>query len=217
MKNGRGFTLIELLVVIAIIAVLAGILFPVLAKAKEKGRETVCISNLRQLAMAGLQYVQDYDEYFPVISLSEATAHKDWWGYTLQPYIRNSGIFECPSKPGDSPRNDYCVNGARDHSGKSIFGIRYPGYLNEDAGKLPFKGILEKIVFVTEETRRQPWGDWQNQFHADGSLIFDPGVHYDGIHILFVDGHVKWQTVQGMPSLDTWPEFQISWDTRYQL
>ncbi|MCW3060774.1 MAG: prepilin-type N-terminal cleavage/methylation domain, partial [Capsulimonas sp.] len=65
MKRNDGFTLIELLVVIAIIAILAAILFPVFAKAREKARQTTCASNLRQLGLAMLQYVQDNDETFP--------------------------------------------------------------------------------------------------------------------------------------------------------
>jgi len=100
-KHTIGFTLIELLVVIAIIAILAAILFPVFAKAREKARQTSCLSNSRQLATAVLSYVQDYDETFPV-------GCPDWWwtggngqprcwSDAIDPYMKNIQILRCPS------------------------------------------------------------------------------------------------------------------------
>jgi len=102
----RGFTLIELLVVIAIIAILAAILFPVFAKAREKARQSSCLSNVKQIGLGVLQYAQDYDEKLP---------NKWWWfvhtptGYTtstnyltwpevVMPYIKNDQVWQCPSK-----------------------------------------------------------------------------------------------------------------------
>ncbi|MBC8134421.1 MAG: prepilin-type N-terminal cleavage/methylation domain-containing protein, partial [Fibrella sp.] len=98
MKNNRqhrGFTLIELLVVIAIIAILAAILFPVFAQAREKARQTSCLSNEKQLELALLQYAQDYDETFPT------GVQKDWyavtWPLLVQPYVKSLDVFRCPS------------------------------------------------------------------------------------------------------------------------
>ena len=123
----RAFTLIELLVVIAIIAILASILFPVFAQARENGRQIVCTSNMRQLGMAMRLYVTDHDEsWFPAISRSdlgpEFSPVQHWIGYdnnneppdgntqkpavnrvrpgALDPYIRNEGVKRCPSMPG---------------------------------------------------------------------------------------------------------------------
>src|SRR5262245_28914025 len=92
----RGFTLIELLVVIAIIAILAAILFPVFAQAREKARMANCLSNVKNLAHAILMYSQDYDECMPAGSRSINGVGLRWGGQ-IQPYVRNLAIFTCPS------------------------------------------------------------------------------------------------------------------------
>ena len=93
----RGFTLIELLVVIAIIAILAAILFPVFARAREKARQSSCLSNVKQIALAVLQYTQDYDERLPHSNYRDAAGV----GYSIiqfiEPYVNNYQLFDCPS------------------------------------------------------------------------------------------------------------------------
>lgn len=112
--RGRGFTLIELLVVIAIIAILAAILFPVFARAREKARQTSCMSNLRQLGLAFLQYVNDYDGRYPGnmdSNLSGAIEYpadaccleRDRWVEITQPYMKNRQLIYCPSEASDVP------------------------------------------------------------------------------------------------------------------
>jgi prepilin-type N-terminal cleavage/methylation domain-containing protein/prepilin-type processing-associated H-X9-DG protein len=121
-RTRSAFTLIELLVVIAIIAILAAILFPVFAKAREKARQTSCLSNMKQIGTATLQYVQDYDEQFyshrdncagecagyldsngntiaGASHLDAASNTKFFFMYKLQPYIKSYAVFTCPSNP----------------------------------------------------------------------------------------------------------------------
>jgi prepilin-type N-terminal cleavage/methylation domain-containing protein/prepilin-type processing-associated H-X9-DG protein len=122
MRKSRGFTLIELLVVIAIIAILAAILFPVFARAREAARKATCLSNLKQIALAAIMYAQDYDEVLPTASSTGSccSAHpiapaaqwyaftggwpytygaQDYWqlGDVLMPYIKSVDIFNCPT------------------------------------------------------------------------------------------------------------------------
>jgi prepilin-type N-terminal cleavage/methylation domain-containing protein len=117
----RGFTLIELLVVIAIIAILAAILFPVFAQARESARKASCISNTKQLGLGTMMYAQDYDEMYPCNSWDGApmgTTDNDigqdkprftLWMWRIMPYLKNKQILVCPSDParGKSPWRGY--------------------------------------------------------------------------------------------------------------
>lgn len=143
-KRKTGFTLIELLVVIAIIALLAAILFPVFARARENARRSSCQSNLKQMALGVKQYVQDYDECFPLYSLN-ADILQNGWMRQLQPYTKSEQIFQCPSETtaavalpssGASP----LTNGTNDY------------FYNENIG---FKGIYNNSVFSYSGTVKE--------------------------------------------------------------
>src|SRR6266516_4053330 len=114
LRRRHGYTLIELLVVIAIIAILAAILFPVFAQARDKARQTSCLSNMKQISLGWTMYMQDYDETWifrvgrTAIGKGDACAWRwvcgnerpyfNWWD-VVQPYTRNNQIVACPSAP----------------------------------------------------------------------------------------------------------------------
>ncbi len=106
----KAFTLIELLVVIAIIAILAAILFPVFARARENARRASCMSNLKQIGLGVMQYTQDYDEFMP-----DNVGYPNGWGAAIYPYIKSTNVFACPDDSSDisNPalkRNSYAYN-----------------------------------------------------------------------------------------------------------
>jgi prepilin-type N-terminal cleavage/methylation domain-containing protein len=114
MRSGRakrrgGFTLIELLVVIAIIGVLAAILFPVFAQARERARQTSCVSNTRQMSLGILMYAQDYDETLPPVAYETASGDDEQWMELIEPYVKSEQIFRCPSD-SKSQRISYGLN-----------------------------------------------------------------------------------------------------------
>jgi prepilin-type N-terminal cleavage/methylation domain-containing protein len=99
-SKNSGFTLIELLVVIAIIAILAAILFPVFAKVREKARQTSCLSNEKQLGLAIVQYVEDYDEQFPNGFSNQTNSPGVGWATQVYPYVKSVGVYKCPDDGG---------------------------------------------------------------------------------------------------------------------
>ncbi len=112
----KAFTLIELLVVIAIIAILAAILFPVFAQAKEAAKKTSCLANLKEVATAGYMYAGDSDDTLPQTTWENDVAHpyQVSWTYLMQPYIKSWDIFRCPSDSAPIEPATKCPNGLAD-------------------------------------------------------------------------------------------------------
>ena len=222
-RSGKtvAFTLIELLVVIAIIAILAAILFPVFAKAREKARQTACLSNLRQISLGFLQYTQDADETYlfePTGSGSGSGAgirgFPDSNGYQhafdgplrwpgrIQPYVKNQNIFQCPSdQPSTTSIEEknlvgYWGNGA-------LFCTAAFGAVAESDVPQPANVILlyDDIAKLNENRLvfRPFWDTGSNppKFWDGGSFDtlaggdYRNGPHNDILNALWADGHVK--------------------------
>jgi len=193
-KNVKtAFTLIELLVVIAIIALLAAILFPVFARARENARRASCLSNLKQMGMAVMQYMQDFDETYPVVAGSGSTT----WTFLTYPYIKNPQIYVCPSVtepiPAFSPTSLSSLNGVSQYCmNNSSFGSGVNPYLDTYGLSWPTRMAAvrrpaELILFMDSQL------DGTTRYWCDVGGKSVAYRHFEGANITFADGHAKWQ------------------------
>jgi len=201
-RRGRAsaFTLIELLVVIAIIAILAAILFPVFAQAREEARKTSCLSNTKQLALGCIMYVQDYDETLvmgwnwtaPGELRDNGAVYRAWtsWTLAIQPYIKNLQVLNCPDNPG----NGFDLTAPNINAHEEIYsgyGYNY-GYLGNFAGTDPsglgylwnpitLAGIARPAQEVMITDDQGP--NWANTAHTEvwyqpaGNIIEPPDAY----------------------------------------
>ena len=223
----HAFTLIELLVVIAIIAILAAILFPVFAQARESARRTTCASNMKQVALGLTMYAQDYDETFPVHVATTgmsgldvgnyATAPYTVWINATQPYIKHSGVWWCPSAtkhstvaPTSVSDTNYFYNGHC--SGKPLAAIEFPSesvlfaewkYRVHATGMRPAPGQLCPVPVGQSSScpdTYHPNSEWGSN-HVGGNAL----ASLRGAPWPYVDGHVKFQATSQV--MQNWKNF----------
>jgi prepilin-type N-terminal cleavage/methylation domain-containing protein/prepilin-type processing-associated H-X9-DG protein len=193
-QRSKGFTLIELLVVIAIIAILAAILFPVFARARENARRASCMSNLKQIGLGMMMYVQDYDETFPAYAMGTQI-----WIDLLKPYTKSTQVFLCPSAPATTPSNgnygaNWIVLGNDGNTKLAAVQSASTTYLLMDWG-IYYVQPSDNIVSSAS------WWYLPGMGESGGTCtVVSPypvqdcasGRHFGGINMTFADGHVKW-------------------------
>ncbi len=221
--KSKGFTLIELLVVIAIIAILAAILFPVFARAREKARQSVCLSNMKELGLALYMYAQDYDETFPHWDwVNRADPAQVFWWAAIYPYTKNAQIYECPSHANDGCHcrdtatypyaapfvdvkfsygyNEYFA-GTAGMPARKLGDLGYPsetvvlGDCQSSLGGWPVNGWLNRYIYVIGGTP----GCGGCGAGIDPNVLTDDSLpHSGGSNLAFADGHAKWVRWENM-------------------
>jgi len=224
--RSKGFTLIELLVVIAIIAILAAILFPVFAQAREKARQTQCLSNMRQMGIAVQMYLQDYDETFPLDSHTGGAGTASWvWLQTLQPYVKTQLLYRCPSDPSvnwerplegyrTTRRTSYGTNFWMlprldvDDLTRNCAGYNTLASIQSPANTIYIAELKENASGVADHYHPGAWR-WPNDCGTYIEPAFELAMkwHNGGANYTFVDGHAKWYRFE-----QTW-----TWDGRIDL
>lgn len=186
----KGFTLIELLVVIAIIAILAAILFPVFAKAREKARQSSCLSNHKQIVLGFLQYAQDYDETFPQAGAAtgdnaiwpNGALGQNYWPCRIFPYTKNSQVFNCPSATT-------AWNGAPSAAIPIGYNVSGGG---PQLARLATVVNPSQTVLIGDTEGPAAYSFFNVWYSGPSAARGLSPIHNEGGNMGFVDGHCKW-------------------------
>jgi prepilin-type N-terminal cleavage/methylation domain-containing protein/prepilin-type processing-associated H-X9-DG protein len=205
LRKASGFTLIELLVVIAIIAILASILFPVFARARENARRSACLSNTRQQGLGLNMYLQDYDEKFPLYYFLNGTG----WANALMPYIKSKQLFVCPNATVYQGCNPLNVDGVQSGS----YGYNYHFLGDTNWGTTPPTPKVTSLAAIQQSSKTvaiceitgivdvaaayipTAWTSGAGSNCSSGPHTIEDQFgarHFDGSNIVFIDGHAKW-------------------------
>jgi len=188
----RAFTLIELLVVVAIISLLAGILFPVFARARENARRSSCMNNTRQIGLGFIQYTQDYDERYPKIGADSTDkaiypnglSGPNYWYMRIYPYVKSMEVFNCPSnskKWTNSTATDSVASTISYGANLNLLNVSDP--LSMAALEKP-----SQTVMLADSEGSVTYGIYITW--SSSRYISDR--HLNGANIAFADGHAKW-------------------------
>ncbi len=213
-QEKTGFTLIELLVVIAIIAILAAILFPVFAAAREKARQTSCLSNMKELGLGCAMYTTDYDGHYPS---ANGTCYGGYagcgqgtptptsqWQWTIYPYVKNWGVYECPSDPRTTniPVSYLYNNWGLNFWSTNVGGLNEavttsPATIAElvEGGNTGYTdGTTVDMNGAREVEDYTLWTQWNRITHdqPDWNYSDKSPRHGDGRNVTWVDGHAKY-------------------------
>lgn len=199
-RTNKAFTLIELLVVIAIISILAAILFPVFARARENARRASCMSNLKQIGLGLMMYTQDYDEMYPVIAQSAGdkiqypgdpvgTLGANTWVARIYPYVKSIQLFNCPSATRAWDGKSATVTTNVSYGGNSaLFGPSGANALSMAAVLSP----SQTLMYADSDGTSGAY--FLYPLHYDDTRYISDR-HLNGTNIVFADGHVKWSKI----------------------
>jgi prepilin-type N-terminal cleavage/methylation domain-containing protein len=204
-RKRAGFTLIELLVVISIISILAAMLMPVFAQARESARQTSCLNNMKQQGTALTLYVQDYDETLPPMKAGTQNASPAWhshetgWAAALGAYAKNDKIFQCPDATGAMGPANNCPGSNGPAYNPIDYGINQAITWDNPGGGYPLLDLSKiqypaGMVVLMETDRADPTGCAGGLLYQDwNGLPYKRAVrHRDGSFFAFSDGHAKW-------------------------